>query len=259
MGNFILSIITFILGVVGSYVISRNFELKAQIRMDINSFGIINENVGAGNVIIECNGAQIDTLTKTSIIFWNSGRKCITKDEILSEGCLKIKFPQGVEIFECRRIKYNEELNKISVCNNQNEVIVKFEYLKPGNGAIIDILHNGNIYQEIAPIFNLKTYNKNDVIKANTSVDWENVEKSKERVYRINKIVDYILLVLSMIIASFMSFFLPLIYINNETIAMLTSAVLVFICGGLSVLLILFFKNTFYLKPRDLYRNNDSK
>ena len=258
MGSIILSLVTFILGIVCSYTISRNFELKTQIRMDINSFGIINENIGAGSVIIECNGAKIDTLTKTSIMFWNSGRKCITKDEILGEKCLKIEFPQVVKIFECKKIKYNEKLNKISVCNDQNVVIVKFEYLKPGNGAIIDILHNGNINQEIAPIFNLKTNNKNDVIKVNTSVDWENVEKSKERIYRTNKIINYITLVLAMIVITFFGFALPIILIKDELIALLISAISVFMCGGLCVLLILHLRNTFYLKPRNLHRDNNS-
>lgn len=103
----LLSILTFILGVIASYLISRNFELKTQIRMDINSFGIINDKIDSGNVVLQCNGTKIDTFSKTSIIFWNSGRKCITKDEILGEQCLKIELSQNVKVFDCRNIRNN--------------------------------------------------------------------------------------------------------------------------------------------------------
>lgn len=57
-----------------------------------------------------------------------------------------------VEIYEII-----EEANNIYVFSNDNFVIIYFDYLKPGNGAIIDILHNGDINKEITPI--LKRYN----------------------------------------------------------------------------------------------------
>lgn len=250
----VLSMLTFILGVIASYLISRNFELKTQIRMDINSFGIINDNIGSGNVTLQCNGTRIDTLTKTSILFWNSGRKCITKDEILGEQCLKIEFPQNVKIFDCKNIQNNENANNICVFNNDNFVIIEFDYLKPGNGAIIDILHNGNINKEITPILNLKTNNKKDIIKVNSSIDWENIEKKKEMNYRVAKVFDALLLVMIMIVVSISSVFLPLFYIRNENVAIIISFVLVFICGGLFILLIWYLKNSFYLKPKSLYR-----
>lgn len=250
----ILSILTFILGVVGSYLISRNFELKTQIRMNINSFGIINDSIGTSNATIECNGTKISTLTKTSIMFWNSGRKCIAKDEILGDQYLKIEFPQNTKIFECKNIENNEKANNILVYNDENIIIVKFDYLKPGNGAIIDILHNGDMSKEITPILNLKTYNKEDVIKVNTSIDWESIEKKRERNYQINKISKALLLVILIIIISLSSIFLPLLYIDEEMISILTSLVLEFICGGLFILLLLYLKNSFVLKPRDLLR-----
>lgn len=255
----ILSILTFILGVVGSYLISRNFELKTQIRMNINSFGIINKNIGIRNVVLECNGTKIDILTKTSIMFWNSGRKCIVKDEILGDQYLKIEFPQNTKIFACKNIKNNEKLNNIFIYNDQNTIIVKFDYLKPGNGAIIDILHNGDMSKEIVPILNLKTYNKKDVIKVNKSIDWESIEKKNARDYQISKIFNALLLVLLIIIASVSSIFLPMLYVTDETVAILTSLGLEFICGGLFILLLLYLKNSFYLKPKDLLRKNEPK
>lgn len=255
----VLSILTFILGVIASYLISRNFELKTQIRMDINSFGIINDNIGSGSVTLQCNGTKIDTLTKTSIMFWNSGRKCITKDEILGEQCLKIEFPQNVEIFDCKNIQNNEKTNNIHVFNNDNFVIVEFNYLKPGNGAIIDILHNSNRNKEITPILNLKTNNKKDIIKVNSSIDWESIEKTKEMNYRATKILNALLLVMLMIATTISSVLLPLFYIRNEDVAIFTSFILVFICGGLCILLIWYLNNSLYLKPKGLQREKNQK
>lgn len=253
------SILTFILGVLSSYMISRNFELKSQIRMDINSFGIINDNIDSGNITLQCNGTKINILSKTSIIFWNSGRKCITKDEILGEQYIKIEFSQGVKIFDCKNVRSNEEENNIVVFSDDNCVIIKFDYLKPGNGAVIDILHNGDIRKEITPILNLKTNNKKDIIKVNSCIDWENVEKKKEMYYRYSRVSNAITLCIIMIAASISSIILPLLYIRNENVAIITAFVLVFICGGLSVVLFLYLKNSFYLKPKGLYRENKAK
>lgn len=250
----ILSILTFILGVVGSYLISRNFELKTQIRMNINSFGIINGDIGSGNVTLECNGIKINTLTKTSIMFWNSGRKCITKDEILGEKYLKIEFPQDVKIFDCKNIKNNEKENNISVFHSDNCVLIEFDYLKPGNGAIIDVLHNGERSNEVTPFFNLKTNNKKDFIKVNSSVDWESIEKKKEMSNKRIKIVNALFSVLFMIFATFLSVLFPVLFINDESVAILTALVLEFVCGGLFILLVLYLRNSFYLKPKGLHR-----
>lgn len=248
-----LSILTFILGVVGSYLISRNFELKTQIRMNINSFEIINDSVGTENVKLECNGIKIDTLTKTSIVFWNSGRKCITKDEILGNKCLKIEFAQGVEIFECNNAKNNEKLNNISVSNDKNIVLIEFDYLKPGDGAIIDILHNGDIYESITPILNLKTYNKNDIIKAETSVGWESIRRKKKYINHIVKIVTAVLFSCFVVVTTLFSTFVPLLSMHDTDMALFVSLVLEFICGGLFILLVLYLKNSFYIKSKDLY------
>lgn len=252
----ILSIVTFILGVVSSYLISRNFELKTQIRMNINSFGIINNNIGLGNIILECNGIKIDTLTKTSIMFWNSGRKCITKDEILGEQYLKINFPSNVKIFECTNVKNNEKENNITVINNGNFVAIEFDYLKPGDGAIIDILHNGNKNIEINSILNLKTNNKKDLLKIYSSIDWESIEKREETNYRIFQILNAIILIVLMVLASLSSFIFPIMYIDNGEVAIVTALILEFMCGGLFILLILYLKNSFYLKPKNLDRKN---
>lgn len=249
----LLSILTFILGVVGSYLISRNFEIKAQIRMDINSFGIINDSIGISNVTLECNGTKIDTLTKTSVMFWNSGRKCITRKDILGDPYMKIEFSQDVEIFECKIIKNNEKSNKICIFSDNNVVLIEFEYLKPGNGAIIDILHNGDINKEITPCLNLVTYNKNDVIKADTKVGWESIIKKKEYSNFMTKIVTTVLCICFVVGATVFSIFVPLLSIKNLDIALLTSLILEFICGGLFILIINYIKKSIYIKPKDLY------
>lgn len=249
----ILSILTFILGVVGSYLISRNFELKTQIKLDVNSFGIIDDNTGLGDILLECNGTKIDTMTKTSIVFWNSGRRCITKDEILGSQCLVIEFEQNVKIFKCKDVKRNELSNNISVSNYKNFVYVKFDYLKPGNGAVIDILHNGTIDKNIKPHLNLKTYNKDDIIKVETSVGWDKIRRKKENENLIKKIILVMLCFCFIIFATIFSIFMPIFSIDNTDIAMLVALVMEFICGGIFILMLLYLKSLFYIKPKDLY------
>lgn len=249
----ILSVLTFILGVVGSYFISRNFELKTQIKMDINSFEIINDNIGLEGIILQCNGMKIDTLTKTSIMFWNSGRKCITKDEILGKQCIEIEFDQNVEIFKCKDVKRNELSNNISVSNYKNIVNVKFDYLKPGNGAVIDILHNGTIDKAIKPYLNLKTYNKSDIIKVETSVGWDSLRRKKENENHVKKILMAMFCFCFFITATVLSIFFPLFSIDSTDIAVLVALVMEFVCGGLFILMLLYLKTLFYIKPKDLY------
>lgn len=249
----ILSIITFVLGIIASYLISRNFEMKTQIRMDISSFGIIDDGVRSGGIMIECNGTKIDTLTKTSVMFWNAGRKCITKDDILGKQCLKIEFDKEVEIFGCENVKRNEVANNISIFSDKNIVKVEFEYLKPGNGAVIDILHNGVINKEIKPCLNLKTYNKSDIIKVETSVGWDSIRRKTEYTKHVTRILMAILCFFFIALATVFSIFIPFYYINDTDGAMLVALGLEFVCGGVFILWLLYLKNSFYAKPKDLY------
>lgn len=122
-------------------------------------------------------------------------KKCIIKDEILGEKYLKIGFAQNAKIFDCKNIENNEKENNISVLYSDNCALIEFDYLKSGNGAIIDVLHNGERSSEITPFF-----------------------------------------------------------IEDESVLILTSLVLEFVCGGLFILLVLYLRNSFYLKPKDLYR-----
>jgi len=89
-------------------------------------------------------GKSITRLTATYIIFWNAGKATLYGKDITFADPLRLKFSENTEVLRVRVLKVsrttNEFIAKIN-SSSQNEVIFSFDYLDPGDGATIEILH----------------------------------------------------------------------------------------------------------------------
>ena len=89
-------------------------------------------------------GKSIPRLTETYIIFWNSGKAILDGEGIASDDPLRLKFSENAEVLRVRVLKVTRTANKFIAeinSSSQNEVIYSFDYLDPGDGATIEILH----------------------------------------------------------------------------------------------------------------------
>ncbi|MCD7991530.1 MAG: hypothetical protein LUK37_07010 [Clostridia bacterium] len=213
MTGVILSIVTFILGVLFSYIIARTTEVKPKITVKFQNIGIINNDLE--DVEFTCNNCKVNTLIKTSVLFWNSGNKCITKEQLVGAKMLHFTFPVDCKILSCKIKRSTDDAISLQSKVIDNNVYVDFEYLKKGDGGLIEVLHNSSDYENILPQIKLNTIYKDDVITYKHSTDWFTIDKEKASRKRM---LNFCIIALNLIIAVILAiaiFFLSISLFNK--------------------------------------------
>ncbi len=97
---------------------------------------------------LEINGKKYENLILTQIAIWNSGSKQINGDKVDHNNPLKLKMVFPYEIIDLD-ILDNFAENRFT-CINQisSEAKFEFSYLKPSEGASIQIIHTGKLNEE---------------------------------------------------------------------------------------------------------------
>lgn len=98
-------------------------------------------------------GIGVPRLTKTHVIFWNSGKAMLEGKEIVDTDPLRLEFSKDAQVLRARIAKANRDTNKFEVKINDkspNEVDCNFDYLDVGDGVVVELLHtNEKRYPEI--------------------------------------------------------------------------------------------------------------
>lgn len=92
-------------------------------------------------------GSSVTRLTRVQIAFWNSGNSIIRGADIVADDPLRF-------VFDADGVALTSVVEKSTRCTNKfqvkisadrpNEVLCAFDYLDPGDGAKIDVLHTGS-------------------------------------------------------------------------------------------------------------------
>ena len=102
------------------------------------------DKVLPAQVEIRVGDRVVDRLSKTCLVVWNSGRSLIRGSDVVEEDPLTCVFSDGSEVLECRVLKSTRKTNKFSAQRSPtavNKLDISFDYLDPGDGAVIEILH----------------------------------------------------------------------------------------------------------------------
>jgi hypothetical protein len=89
-------------------------------------------------------GISVPRLTKTHIIFWNSGRAMLDGKQIVDTDPLRLEFGKDAQVLRAHIAKPTNKTNKFEIKINDkspNEVFCSFDYLNVGDGAVIELLH----------------------------------------------------------------------------------------------------------------------
>lgn len=89
-------------------------------------------------------GMSVPRLTKTHVIFWNSGKAMLDGKEIVVDDPLRLEFSKEAQVLRARIAKATNKTNKFEVKINDkspNEVVCNFDYLNAEDGAVIELLH----------------------------------------------------------------------------------------------------------------------
>jgi hypothetical protein len=91
-------------------------------------------------------GNDLDNLSATIIAVWNAGNETIHSSDITSAKPLAIKAAaDGVKLLGASVIQLNNPASRAACTftKNSNEALLTFEYLDPGNGMVVEVLHTG--------------------------------------------------------------------------------------------------------------------
>ena len=135
-----------IISIVIAYILYRASRIGPRPVFQYRSINLIEKEKQAlpSDVEIFFRGKKVSRLTKTYIIFWNSGKSTLYGKDIVDDDPLRFSFGKDAEILRARIPKITKKMNKFEARINPkspNEVIINFDYLDPNDGAVIEILH----------------------------------------------------------------------------------------------------------------------
>ena len=139
-----------IIGLVVALVIYRASEIGARPVYSRRSFRVIgfNKDEFLKDVEILYRGKHVDRLTRTHVIFWNSGKRIIRGSDIVADDAVRCELSPGALALEVRVIKHTRDANNFTAIiddNSQNRVLLNFDYLDPRDGAVVELLHTDSV------------------------------------------------------------------------------------------------------------------
>lgn len=142
----LIGIIIGIIGVTISFFLYKASQIGPRLVYQVHALRLIEKErkVLSEEVDICFKGKSVSRLTKTYIVLWNSGKAMINGENIVEDDPLKLEISENAEVLQARTLKVTREANKFTVKINPhslNEVICNFDYLDPGDGAVIELLH----------------------------------------------------------------------------------------------------------------------
>jgi hypothetical protein len=134
------------LSIIVAIVIYRASAIGARPVYSRRSFRVIgfNRNEFMEDVQILYRGMHVDRLSRSNIIFWNSGKKTLYGSDIVADDAVRCELSPDALVLEVWIIKRTRDANKFTAMiddNSPNRAILNFDYLDPQDGVVIELLH----------------------------------------------------------------------------------------------------------------------
>ncbi|MCY8484294.1 hypothetical protein MOC97_02105 [Bacillus atrophaeus] len=141
-----------IIGIIIGIFISFYFYSKGKIKRDfaylLNTRRVVGkDNFAAEDVEITVKGKSVNTLDNTIIKIRNNGNQTINGQDISAKDPIRFEVSSGEEIISATILNQTKFTNDISIKHSANEfnvLYIEFDYLDPGDGAAIEVLHTDN-------------------------------------------------------------------------------------------------------------------
>lgn len=141
-GSFLLAIVGVVLSIV-FYLRSRNFpNPRYRIR-----FNIILEDFASKleGLRVLYGRQRVRNLVSTHIVFWNGGRGTLDSSHVSQAGPVTIKAKADVRVHQAKIIHSTavHSLFELSEIEGERAFALKFDFVDPGDGCVIQVVHNG--------------------------------------------------------------------------------------------------------------------
>ena len=126
------------------YLRSRNPSIVAIQSNDVSMIG--RGAVFPDDVEVRYRGTPVPRLTSSTVWIWNAGKKTVRGSDIVAHDPLRLHF--GGDVLNVRIINMTREALRIKAKTSEEEargtVCWDFEFLDPGDGGVLEVLHNGS-------------------------------------------------------------------------------------------------------------------
>ena len=135
---------------IGSVVVALILYFKSRQRTNLSYsycgdrlLGLTTEGLPA-EITMQYRGENIPRLTRSLLVFWNSGDKTLVEADIVKGDPLRLSVGTDGEILSISILKSSREVNEISITRSQAnnyEADLTFGFLDSLDGAVVEILH----------------------------------------------------------------------------------------------------------------------
>ncbi|MFN8155728.1 MAG: hypothetical protein U0Y08_15645 [Bacteroidia bacterium] len=150
--NPIFPIATFAIGIlVRTYFYYKSKKSKV-LKYVLKSYNLVKDHTSKfSGLNIQYKNEEVKNFTVTKMIFWNSGKGTIDGKDITSAEPLTLTAKDGCRILEATILKSNNTASLISVSDikDNNSISLSFDYLDYLDGAVLNILHDGTVSDNI--------------------------------------------------------------------------------------------------------------
>ena len=91
-------------------------------------------------------GREVERLTKATIVLWNKGTDALRGEDIVESDPIRLSIGEGGTYLDVEIECMSDESNGCAAAErpeNRHEVELRYEYLNPGEGMRVTVLHDG--------------------------------------------------------------------------------------------------------------------
>jgi hypothetical protein len=137
-----------IVGIVIGVILAYSFKPRSRLAAQTNTLGLLGPNaVLPTEIEFLFRGAKVSNVAMSRIAIWNIGNTTIKGDQMVSSDPLRIVTSKGSSILEVTIRHCTRQVNGVSCVLREgttNDVECRFDYLDPGDGALIQLIHTGS-------------------------------------------------------------------------------------------------------------------
>ncbi|RZA33636.1 MAG: hypothetical protein EOP92_19855 [Lysobacteraceae bacterium] len=136
-------LVLFVLGCLVTYVFHRLQKNHRRISYQCSDSIVIDPRIREEENLLEVRygGNVVPQVTRTVIRFWNSGTETINGNDVSGADPFRWQLPENAAFLATNIDRTTRAANLISIDKNGNNLLLKFDFLDPHDGATISILH----------------------------------------------------------------------------------------------------------------------
>jgi hypothetical protein len=148
----VIGIVGILVGSILSYIFFRKSRIGPRPTYQMAATRVIGNYSALLNKKVEIffEGNKVERVSKTQIVLWNSGTSTINGSDIVSSDPINFIFSKESRIVDVTIISCARDVNDLKVEINSietNKVNCTFDFLDPGDGGIIELIHtDSNVY-----------------------------------------------------------------------------------------------------------------